>query len=205
MAVRKASSQSQKESTPQTDEEKLRIVFKKICGFCTLYNATTKSINAGSSECRYAADLIRRFSVYLSRLFPDLEKTGLSISVAKAKPSMPRVPWVAVLPKGKFVGTSLSVAICFGRSGNGAVVGLMQPSSSGLMGNAIPVVRSGNKKNVVDVDGNNPGTKYNDRFINPVEFLVSNVAAEPLVKHLDESLTLLRQLIDLNGNVRTDL
>lgn len=184
------------QTTPptRTDEEKLHVVFKKICGFCAHYNGLTKAVNAGSPESLYVSDLLERFSIYQSKLFPDIEKAGLTIQIPKAKPSMPRVPWVAVVQKGRFVATSISVAICFGRTGNGAVVGLMQPSSSGLPGAPTPVIRSADREMVVNVDGNNPGTYYNDRFINPKEFLASNLVVQQLLEHFEVSLKLLQRV-----------
>jgi len=104
------------------------------------------------------------------------------------------VPWVAVLEKGRYVASLMSVAICFGRTGNGAVAGLMQPSSSGLIGSVVPVNRSSAGKIEVDVDGNNHGTQYNDRFINPKEFLASDMIIQHFVEHLHKSLNLLQRL-----------
>ena len=177
----------------KTDEEKLRIVFKKICGFCAHYEGIKTSINAGSTESRYVEDLLRRFSVYLSRSLGLGEMPELSMQVSKARPSMPRVPWVAVLENGTFVANSKSVTVCFGRGGNGAVAGLMYPSSSSVRGDANAIVRSKNTSNVVNVNGNNRGTEYNDKFANPKEFLVSNIDPHELVMHLRESLTKFKQ------------
>jgi len=178
----------------QTNDEKLRISFKKICEFCGRYNAMKKAISANSLDGLEFAELLRRFSIYLSKLVPHHDSDSITVLTSKAKPSMPRVPWVAFAKRGKFVATSISVGVCFGRAGNGAVVGLMQPSSSGLIAGLEPKIRTLDGGCVIDVNGNNPGTMYNDRFINPVEFLESNFDIDRLAGHLHESLELLRGL-----------
>jgi hypothetical protein len=70
----------------------------------------------------------------------------------------------------------------------------MQPAQ-GLAHGMQPVVRSRSASHFVDVDGSHANTIYNDRFLNPKKFFVSNLDGAELVQHVQESLSLLRQLI----------
>lgn len=173
----------------QTDEEKLSIVFVRICKFCERYSKMKTAVNAKSAEGLNIVDSLGRFSIYLSRFLPDFQAAGYKFAIAKPKPSMPRVPWVAIVPLGQYVSSSLSVAICFGRAGEGAVAGLMQPSTE-LVYAMAPVNRTGNKSAFVNVDGNAENKKYNDRFLNPREYLLENFDVEQLIHHIRESFSL---------------
>ncbi len=193
MRIKGSEMNSTPDTQPPSDTERLRVVFKKICSFCARYDKTTRAINSSSEGARLAANLLQRFGIYLMRSLPEAADSRLVMSFSKAKPSMPRVPWVGLTPAGKFVSSSLSVTVCFGRHGDGAVAGVMQPSTVKVSG-VQPVNRTTRNSLVIDVDGNNPSTKYNDRFINPREFLVSEIDGADLLKHISDSIVLLRSL-----------
>lgn len=178
----------------QTNKEKLIVAFKKICRFCERYENEKKSISAGSPEGRDMTALLNRFSGYLARSIPRLIDCGLVVDVSRARPSMPKVPWVGIVKKGRFVGTSLSVTVCFDRAGKGAVAGLMQPASGSPRQGLVPKNRTADPSFVLNVDGSRAETHYNNRFMNPEEFLAQDLDHTRLISHLDDSISRLLAL-----------
>jgi len=83
------------------------------------------------------------------------------------------------------------VALCFGVDGNGAVCGLMD-SAGAPTSKVLPIIRkNGNLMPLVNVDGPNPSTYYNNKFFNPLEFFREDINTTKLINHIDESLNLL--------------
>jgi hypothetical protein len=171
----------------QSDKEKLRIVIRKICAFCARYEASQRAINAGTPDAIAVQDMLKRLARYLARVVPVISERNLTISTSRANPSLPRVPWIAVLPAGRTVSSGLSVALCFGRQGDGLVAGLMKQTSMGATKSAECVVRE-RGEGFIDVDGSKLNTKYNDRFINPIDFPITDFNVDSLVAHITRSL-----------------
>ncbi|MEW7985373.1 MAG: hypothetical protein AB2797_02695 [Candidatus Thiodiazotropha sp.] len=120
-------------------------------------------------------------------------KTELLKYVSKGQSTLPRVLWVAFLPRGHRVSTHASIAVCFGRRGEGVVLGLMEPAEMSLR--LAPLIkRTENGTPRVDVDGPNRSTRYNNRFINPKEMLVEEIDEVAFFQHIKYSVYLLEDL-----------
>ena len=116
-----------------------------------------------------------------------LRKLGdFHLRVGAGNGYVPRVPWVFVSKDPGPVSSNVGLAICFGRDGNGLVLGKMYPLKMG----AGQIKRSINRKDekFINVDGVSTGTRYNDRFCSPSEFLIekfdSNDFLEAIFKRL---------------------
>jgi len=121
-------------------------------------------------------------------------EAALARSFSKGQSNLPKVLWIAFLPKGRTVSTHISLAICFGPAGEGAVAGLMAPSTQASK--LAPLVnRTSTDRMQVNVDGPKSNTRYNDRFINPREFLMDDFDEESFLAHLYESSKLFSTLM----------
>lgn len=121
--------------------------------------------------------------------FPD----RIALQVSKGKGYLPRILWFAITPKGRKVSNDMSVVVCFGFKGEGAVGGVMD-SLSFPRGVAKTVNRTGHGQLLVDVNGGKQSNNYNNKFVNPVEFLEKGFSAEPFLRHMSQSVELLRSL-----------
>jgi hypothetical protein len=119
----------------------------------------------------------------------NLEKYKFSES--RGSGSFPKVPWAGISTLGKKVSNSISVVTCFARGGTGIVCGLMCPAEISVR---IPTVFRSNQPNFLNVDGVSSSTKYNDKFINPIEFPISNIQPKIYLKHIQDSLELLEKI-----------
>ena len=117
----------------------------------------------------------------------------ISIQISRGKGYMPRILWAAFTPKNRKVSNDMAVVTCFGKHGEGAVVGVMD-SLSFPRRLAPPVKRTGTEDLHVDVNGGKSSNNYNDRFVNPREFLADDLELQDLVRHARESINLLRKL-----------
>lgn len=178
--------------SPDRDRRNVCYLFTEICKFCALYSKSVKAISAGSVDGRIAIHYLNRLEYRLPKVIPNFAGSDFEFKHSKGQPALPRVPWLSIVPRGHFVATNLSVTICFGRNGDGAVVGLMNAASTPSQ-RVKTVIRTKSKGLIIDVDGAKPGTKYNDLFLNPKEFLVEAFDAEALGKHIAASIVLLKK------------
>ena len=177
-------SQEKKENSTQTNIDwHARII--SICNFCKNYNAQ-KPIKTGESA---AIVLIKRLEIIANFIFGDLDTTKFESNVSKGSGVMPKAPWIAINLKGKKVSNSISFVICFARSGEGIVLGLMSPSGFKMSDQLIK--RSLNQNNIV-IDKNSKN-KYDDKFINPIEMHVKDIDIKALLTHKDNSCALLEK------------
>ena len=117
----------------------------------------------------------------------------ISIQISRGKGYMPKILWAAFTPKNRNVSNDMAVVTCFGKRGEGAVVGVMDSLSSPRK-LASPVNRTGMEDMAVDVNGGKSTNNYNDRFFNPREYLVEDLELQDLVQHAGQSINLLRRL-----------
>ena len=83
-----------------------------------------------------------------------------------------KVPWIFISKEAGPVASKIGVAICFGRAGNGIVLGKMYPIGVSR-GQEIRSTDKGSA-DFIDVDGDSINTRYNDRFVNPVQISVKS-------------------------------
>lgn len=111
---------------------------------------------------------------------------NLKYHTSKGGGMFPNIPWIAITLANTRPSKDKSIAICFDKSGLGIVVGVLLPT--GIDANYSPVYRGSHPK--LSVDGRSDFTKYNDRFINPQEFLMKEFSETEFAKHLLISIEL---------------
>jgi len=159
-------------------------IFISICEICKKYQ--TLSIVAGSPHAMIVQSMLLKFSAKIEK---NINLTDFQISIAKGNGAYPKVPWIGITIKGRTVSNSLSVSSCFSGSGEGMVSGLMAPSK--LTVNKVLVKRT-LSENFINVDGPNQNSKYNNRFVNPKEFMVYSFDKNIFLDHIGESLLMLK-------------
>lgn len=168
-------------------------LFTSICSFSKSYNSSNATVRSSQPAGRRAIQELRKFSNSIIEAIRNDINTDLSSYVSKGQSTLPRVLWVAFVPRGHRVSTHASIAICFGRRGEGVVLGLMEPAEMSLR--LAPLVKRTDKGTPkVDVDGPNPSTRYNNRFINPKEMLVEEFDEGAFLQHIKDSVDLLEDL-----------
>jgi len=167
----------------------LKTAFQKVCDFCREYPSVKGGLSTGDPKVREAIRHIRIISQWLNQRFSRFNDARIKIVTSEGAGSFPRVPWICLLPPGQSVNDGIHVGICFGKAGNGAVVGCME-SASAPKGLATVKRATPEKAPVIDVDGIRPGTRYNNVFANPLEVFRDNFDAEVFAAHISESLRL---------------
>ncbi len=104
------------------------------------------------------------------------------IRVGAGNGYVPRVPWIFVSKDPGPVSSNTGIAICFGRKGNGLVLGKMYPIGQGTG----QTLRSKNRtdKDFINVNGVSVTTRYNDRFVNPKEIHQKDIDYDKFFEYL---------------------
>lgn len=118
---------------------------------------------------------------------------GWKTCVSKGNGYYPKVSWVAFLPPAQKVTDGVYVGVCFGRDGNGVVVGCMASNSQKEKYSSLEFFdRTGSP---INVNGQHEGTKYNEMFVNPVDYLVSDISENAVVEHVNESIDVCERIL----------
>jgi len=165
-------------------------VFVEVCGVCAQLASGKGAVPTNSPYARLARRLLERFAAEVMAKLSDVSWDHLQISVSRGQAVLPKILWVAITEKHSRVSQTTSIAVCFGRHGEGAVAGLIDtaPVSERPGFQRIHRTRLGGMR--VDVDGTKPATSYNDKFANPKEFLVQTFDGDELIAHLRGSFRL---------------
>lgn len=163
-----------------------------LCSLAKQRSSITKLTVAGDQFGRAAivgmkaacAELEAHFGTQL------LERPTLRMSYSRGLGRLPRVFWIGVVPTGRTAGNSLSATVCFAKDGSGLVAGIM---TSSLFPTRVSCVKRSTLPSFLDVDGPNRETKYNDRFLIPKDFLISDFSEEAFVAHFQNCLSQLRR------------
>ena len=172
---------------------------KEVCQFCSEHLG--KNLKTKSEE---AQKILKTFDDYLIVPFRDKKVVppDWKIERAKGPGNFPQVPWISFLPPGQKTSDGIYVVICFGKTGNGIVVGCAVSRSKPEEGKKVFITeeihqylkpqlkeRKTRKKHPeIDVDGGNQNTKYNNVFFNPAEYLKDVFDEETLIKKLQDSV-----------------
>jgi hypothetical protein len=108
----------------------------------------------------------------------------LKYLASKGGGMFPSIPWVAITLENTKPSKDKSIAICFDKNGKGFVAGVLLPTGKDAN---YPAIYRG-KIPKLNVDGQSEFTKYNDRFINPVEFLMADFSEVDFLNHLLNSM-----------------
>ena len=104
------------------------------------------------------------------------------IRVGAGNGYVPRVPWIFVSKDPGPVSSNIGIAICFGRNGNGLVLGKMYPIGQGT-GQTVRSKRRA-EENFINVNGVSVTTRYNDRFVNPIEIYQRDIDFDKFFEYL---------------------
>jgi hypothetical protein len=163
--------------------------FVEIFNFCEYYNSLKSAINAADNVAAGIKPAQKFIAVHLEAL---LENNNLSklykVEISKGQPSLPRIPWISIVRRDRHVYNCISVSICFGRAGNGVVVGLMRPVESDCFN--IKTVDRIVTSDFIDLNSNKAVTSYNSRFINPVELRRNEISQIKIEKLIMDSISM---------------
>lgn len=165
--------------------------FAEICKLSERYSKVS-AIRSSESRGIQIRNSLKSFGRILLEIVSSEAELELHFQYSKGQSNLPRVFWIAILPKGRKVSNHSSVAICFSPDGKGAVSGIMDSVSSpqGLAS----AVRRNKGKMMIDLDSR--GAKYNNKFINPLELEKDSFDPDKFVKHLVSSVSLMKELLD---------
>jgi hypothetical protein len=104
------------------------------------------------------------------------------IRVGAGNGYVPRVPWIFISKDPGPVSSNTGIAICFGRNGNGLVLGKMYPIGRGTG----QTLRSKKRtdQDFINVNGVSVTTRYNDRFVNPQEIYRKDIDYDKFFEYL---------------------
>lgn len=113
------------------------------------------------------------------------------------------IVWIDFLPPGQTAHDGIYVCLCFGKSGNGLVAGCSISNISKDKYKHVATVQR--QSPMIDVDGNSPGTKYNNGFVDPLEVFAGQVDEELLLRHLRESIQKCKEYLkETNASVTNE-
>lgn len=121
------------------------------------------------------------------------------------KGNLATVMWVTFLPPGQKTSDGIYVSICFGKKGNGVVAGCAISDTKKKKYNRLVRTVDRGECPCVDVNGVRPGTKYNNGYLNPKEFLVQSFDEEGLCSHLKSSVKLCQETLAEIAGLIADL
>lgn len=99
------------------------------------------------------------------------------------------VVWIVFLPPGQKVSDGIYVALCFGKAGNGLVMGCAVSKENKAKYAHVPTCNRTNLE--IDV------VKYNDVFVNPMDVTSDNLNEELIKKHLKESIDKCKECLNI--------
>jgi len=166
---------------------------KRLCAMSARYNNVKGAYRASSGEGIYVVRAMEGVAQILTTRLSSSMKNKLKVSISKGNGGLPKILWISILQPGRSPSNSVSVTICFGRMGEGAIGGLMVPRAGGLF-NLSPMKRYPGPI-LVDVDGEKPASRYNNCFINPKEWLVAEFNEVDIFDHLTSSIDVMMDLI----------
>ena len=156
---------------------------RSICNFCKNYNNATV-LKTGTPESVVINSRLSKIALFLHS---DLDSEKFDYSFSKGSGKVPKAPWVAINTKGRRVSNSISFVICFSRTGEGIVLGLMTPAS--LKTEFATVERTKIEGSIL-IDYKEKD-KYEDRFINPLELKFEDISIDRIQLHKLESCAFL--------------
>jgi hypothetical protein len=170
----------------KTEElKKLTQNIKKICLLAKKHKESGGAWSTGSIEARYILSGLtvtaNRLSILMSGSVQKLPAWKISTGAGK----LPKVLWISFPIGGTSPGNSPSVSVCFGKNGDGIVAGLMTSRFNPSLRLTTKIRDC--KEGTIDVDGSSAQTKFNNAFVNPIEYSVENLDSADLISHLVKS------------------
>ena len=152
-------------------------------------NAHKKPIKTGTTQAQLATQEIATATRHIAAILPPSVFEKYEIKFSYGAGCFPKVPWIAIVPKGKKVSNSISTCICFGKFGDGVVIGAMfpYPKKEGVYKTTDNRTIAGR----INIKGSSSGSNYNNKFINPKDFLSSKLDEAKLLKHIRSSIEIM--------------
>ncbi|WP_415327531.1 HNH endonuclease [Chryseobacterium sp. MMS23-Vi53] len=164
--------------------------FNQICEFRQNHPIiSNNAIRTDNPILNNVKNALNNFKIELEKKYLKFEGIDLKIEVSKGAANFPNVAHVCLLPPNQKVSNGIYVAICFDKSGKGAVIGCAE-SKTNPKGLNIQIRKRGKHIPEIDVDGGSSNTKYNNVFENPKDFYYQIVEDSELENHIEKSLSL---------------
>ncbi len=164
--------------------------FNEICEFRQnnpiIPNNAIKTDNPILNDVKKA---LNNFKTELEKKYLKFEGIDLKIEISKGAANFPNIAHVCILPPNQKVSDGIYVAICFDKSGKGAVIGCAE-SKTNPKGLNISIRKQRKLIPQIDVDGGSSNTKYNNVYENPKDFFYNFVEELELENHISKSLSL---------------
>ena len=169
------------------DEVQLKKILIDVCEIAPI-TGQGSAVRCGTTTATTIVEKLKALTEGIHSVLTSAGKTNLIVKPTTGNGYLPRVLWVAIMKSKVSVSNQTALVICFGKSGNGFVIGLMPAQGFG----AVVVRRSQNKKNpdFINIDGVSAPSKYNDRFKIFEEFPSNDTDVKKfikfLLKHVDQ-------------------
>ncbi|REC59690.1 hypothetical protein DRF65_24345 [Chryseobacterium pennae] len=164
--------------------------FNEICEFRQNYPIIHgETIKTDDPILNNVKKALNGFKSELEKKYGIFNNINLTVKESKGAANFPHITHVCILPPNQKVSNGIYVAICFDKTGKGAVVGCAE-SKTNPKGLNIKIRKSKSLNPKIDVDGGGDTTKYNNVFENPKEFYYRLENDSDLEKHIKRSLIL---------------
>lgn len=164
--------------------------FNQICEFRQKYAIiSNNAIKTDNPILKDVKDALNNLKIELERRYLKFDNIDLKIEVSRGAANFPNVAHVCILPPNQKVSNGIYVAICFDKSGKGAVIGCAE-SKTNPKGLNIKIRKRRKQILELDVDGGSSNTKYNNVFENPKDFYYQLLEDSELESHINKSLSL---------------
>ncbi|WP_185204718.1 HNH endonuclease [Chryseobacterium sp. C3] len=164
--------------------------FNQICEFRQKYPVfSAKAIKTNNPILNDVKKALNNLKLQLEKKYLKFEGIDLRIEVSKGAANFPNISHICILPPNQKVSNGIYVAICFDKSGKGAVIGCAE-SKTNPKGLNIKIRKQARKIPEIDIDGGSSNTKYNNVYENPKEFYYALAKDSEIENHINKSLSL---------------
>lgn len=178
---------------------KLMSNLNRMFDFCR-NNSKRTGILTGTQTARAATQALLALQSDIEKLMAEEIEGKYVGSISYGSGYFPKVPWVALVSRGKKVSNFISTTICFGKQGNGIVMGAMLPKRR-LEGDFKTFSHKRGECFVVDVRGaSTAAASYPNKFINPKDVRVEDINISLIKTHLSESIAIMDAYVKKNPN-----
>lgn len=171
--------------------------FNAVCEFRQLHPVVKNvALRTNDPEIISVKDALNGLKEKLQQQYKEINNIPFTVEVSRGIMNLPNVLYACILPPGQLVRNGIYTAICFDILGRGALVGCVE---SKVTSKGLKTIqrKTGSTLLSIDVDGSSGRTKYNNVFVNPVEFYYRVDEIKILDEHIQESMKLSLLFLDL--------
>jgi hypothetical protein len=163
-------------------------LFHKICQFSKDYPPIKGGLPVGDPRTRKIVADLKSFGQKLASALEERSCSGFETAVSEGHGAFPRYTWICFLPPGQKVSEGVYAGICFDGKGSGGLAGCLKSVTRGTV--AVKTLkRPPEAKARIDVGD------FNNAFVNPEEFSVTDFNFEKLAVHLAQSLQTAKEIV----------